>query len=231
GIFQSYDEVLASPTQTVVKDAVTGAIIPGKSTYAGDIKFKDLNNDGVINDKDRTFIGNYLPDFSYGLNFSASYKNFDISMLIQGTYGNDIYNGTKVLTQGMMRLFNQDKAVLNAWTPTNTSTEIPRAVDGDPNKNSRTSDRFVEDGSYMRIKNLTLGYTLNNNAMPAFLKNAVSSVRIYVIAQNLLTLTGYSGYDPEVAAFGGNNGNLTNGVDFGQIPQPRTFIFGVRLSF
>ena len=98
----------------------------------------------------------HIPKFTYGVNFSGSYKGFDVSLLVQGVQGNDIYNGTKVLTQGMARLFNMDKAVLDAWTPTNTNTDIPRAVNGDPNQNTRTSDRFVEDGSYLRVKNLTV---------------------------------------------------------------------------
>lgn len=207
---------------------------PEKTTYyqtaqtkPGDIKFKDLNGDNIIDDKDRTWLGSYLPDFTYGLNFSATYKNFDASLFVQGVQGNEIYNGTKVLTQGMLRLFNQDKDVLNAWTPSNTNTDIPRAVNGDPNHNTRTSNRFVEDGSYVRIKNLTIGY--NVSKMPSFLKNTVSGLRIYVIAQNLLTITKYTGYDPEIASR--DNNTLTNGVDFGQYPQPRTFIIGARLSF
>ncbi|HEX3008903.1 MAG TPA: TonB-dependent receptor [Bacteroidales bacterium] len=237
GLFQNNDEVGKSPKQEVSKNA-DGSINYYKSTAAGDIKFKNLNTDNVINDDDRTWLGSYLPDFTYGLNFSANYKNFDVSLFLQGVYGNEIYNGTKVITQGMKRLFNQEVDVLDAWKTPGQKTDIPRAVDGDPNKNTRTSDRFIEDGSYMRIKNLTVGYTLAK--MPSFWGNAISGLRIYVTAQNLLTLTKYTGYDPEVAsrdnntlldATARNNNTLLNGVDFGQYPQPRTLIIGARLSF
>ena len=223
GIFQTKEEI--NSLNALTPD--TTVFFQVKNTAPGDIKFKDLNGDNVINDKDRTWLGSYLPDFTYGLNFSATFKNFDASLFVQGVQGNEIYNGTKVLTQGMLRLFNQDKDVLKAWTPSNTDTDIPRAVNGDPNHNTRTSNRFVEDGSYVRIKNLTIGY--NVSKMPSFLNNTISSFRVYVIAQNLLTITNYTGYDPEIASR--DNNTLTNGIDFGQYPQPRTFILGARISF
>jgi TonB-dependent starch-binding outer membrane protein SusC len=205
------------------------AYYQNEHTSPGDIKFKDLNGDGVIDDQDRQVIGNYLPDFTYGLNFTAEYGNFDLSLLFQGVHGNEIYNGTKVLTQGMMRLFNMDKAVLDAWTPDNRNTDIPRAVSGDPNNNARTSDRFVEDGSYMRIKNLTIGYSFDNMISSTMIGNTISGLRVYLTAQNLLTLTNYTGYDPEIASR--ENNTLLHGADFGQYPQPRTFLLGIRASF
>ena len=175
-----------------------------------------------------------MPDFTYGLNLNASYKGFSASLLLQGVQGNEIYNGTNVLTQGMMRLFNADVAVLDAWTPENTDTDMPRAISGDPNRNARVSDRFVEDGSYMRIKNLTINYSVPTTGLSSLFNGAISSVNLYVTAQNLLTLTKYSGYDPEIGAsadYSGNNANLLQGVDFGFYPQPRTFIFGMNVSF
>ena len=150
-------------------------------------------------------------------------------MLIQGVYGNEIYSGTKVLSQGMMRLFNADKAVLNAWTPTNKNTTVPRAVSGDPNNNARTSNRFIEDGSYLRIKNLTVGYNFSDKVMSSLFRNSMTGLRLYITAQNLLTLTDYYGYDPEIASH--RSSTLLQGSDFGQYPQPKTFLFGIRASF
>ena len=239
GIFQSQGEIDA-----LNPDPANGVYYQTESTSPGDIKFKDINGrdengeltgepDGIVDEDDRTYLGNYLPDFIYGLNFNVSYKGFSATLFLQGVHGNEIYNGTKVLTQGMMRLFNADKAVLDAWTPENPNTDIPRAVSGDPNHNARTSDRFVEDGSYLRVKNLTLSYSLPQKTLSAF-RGAVSGLSVYVTAQNLLTFTKYSGYDPEIGAssvYSGTNATLLQGVDFGFYPQPRTFILGVNMSF
>lgn len=232
GIFQSNAEAQSAPRQQLPVNM--DEYDPAIHTAAGDIRFKDLDGNGVIDGNDRTFLGSFLPDFSYGFNFNAAYKGFTASMLLQGVQGNEIYNGTKVLTQGMLRLFNAEKAVLNAWTPENTNTNIPRAVSGDPNLNSRTSDRFVEDGSYMRIKNLTIGYDLPKSSLTSVFNGAISELNIYIAAQNLLTFTKYSGYDPEIgasSAYSGTNANLLQGVDFGFYPQPRTISFGVKASF
>jgi len=229
GIFQEQSEI-----DDLNDKAGDAGYYQTSDTKPGDIKFKDLDGNHYIDDEDRTYIGSYLPDFTYGINFTAEYKGFDASLFIQGVQGNDIYNGTKVLTQGMMRLFNQDEAVLNAWSDTNKNTDIPRAVSGDPNHNTRTSNRFVEDGSYMRIKNLTIGYNLSENMLSKVLKGVCSGCRLYVTAQNLLTFTNYSGYDPEIGAssdYSGTNATLLQGVDFGFYPQPRTFIFGIHASF
>ena len=195
----------------------------------GDIKFKDLNGDGKIDPNDRTYLGSYIPKFNYGANFNATYKNFDFTLYLQGVQGNKIYNGTKVVTQGMLRLFNAGPAVLNAWTPTNTNTDIPRAISGDPNNNSRTSDRFIEDGSYMRIKNLTIGYSIPTKTLGSLTNDVISKVRVYVSSQNLLTLTKYTGYDPEM---GSRNGTLLrNGIDYANFPQSRTILAGLQLTF
>ena len=230
GIFQEQSEI-----DDLDAKAGDAGYYQTSDTKPGDIKFKDLDGNHYIDDEDRTYIGSFLPDFNYGINFTAEYKGFDASLFIQGVQGNDIYNGTKVLTQGMMRLFNQDKDVLNAWSETNKDTDIPRAVSGDPNHNTRTSDRFVEDGSYMRLKNLTIGYNLSENMLSKVFKGVCSGCRLYVTAQNLLTFTNYSGYDPEIGASsdysGTSDATLLQGVDFGFYPQPRTFIFGIHVSF
>ncbi|TCO10692.1 SusC/RagA family TonB-linked outer membrane protein [Natronoflexus pectinivorans] len=232
GIFQTQAEIDALnniAAQQYAAGIVDQQYYQSEFTAPGDIRFRDLTGNGIVDENDRQIIGNFLPDFSYGINFNAEYRNFDLSLLIQGVYGNDIYNGTAVLTQGMMRLFNMDKAVLDAWTPNNTNTDMPRAISGDPNRNARVSDRFVEDGSYMRLKNLTLGYNISDEVLASTFRNSIRGVRLYVTAQNLLTITNYSGYDPEIASYGNNT--LRHGVDLGQYPQPRTFIFGVRASF
>ncbi len=240
GIFQTQAEIDA-----LNPDAAGGIYYQTENTAPGDIKFRDINGrgandeflpgqpDGIVDDYDREYLGSYIPDIMYGLNLSASYKGFTASMFIQGVKGNEIYNGTKVLTQGMLRLFNSEKEVLNAWTP-GSGSDFPRAISGDPNHNTRTSNRFVEDGSYMRIKDLTLSYTLPQKTMSSLFKGVVSNLSIYGTAQNLLTLTKYSGYDPEIGAssdYSGTNATLLQGVDFGFYPQPRTFIIGVNMSF
>lgn len=224
GIFQSAAEVAAA--NALGND---NAPYQNASTAPGDIRFKDLNGDGKIDGSDRTFLGSYLPKFSYGLNWGGTYKNFDFAVYIQGVNGNKIYNGVKVIGQGMLRLFNASTDVLNAWTPQNTNTDVPRAVSGDPNQNTRTSDRFIEDGSYLRIKNISIGYTFSSEGLKQVTNNVISRVRVYVSSQNLLTFTKYSGFDPEVASRGNNL--LNNGIDYGQYPQARTVLFGVNLGF
>lgn len=265
GIFQSYNNpsqgpsVTGSPTQVVTLKG-DGTIDPTKSTYAGDIKFKDISGpngipDGVIDANDRKFLGSYLPKFSYGFNYSGTVKNFDFTLNFQGVSGNKIYNGTKVITQGMLRLFNAGTEVLNAWSQPGQDTDVPRAISGDPNQNARASSRFIEDGSYLRLKVLSIGYNVPASVLNSITKGNISGIRIYFTAQNLLTFTSYTGYDPEVGAYiplsgnqtpvsaGGNpnissggvnaqnNGLLNNGVDFGAIPPAKTFLFGIQLNF
>ncbi|WP_309712239.1 TonB-dependent receptor [Siphonobacter sp. SORGH_AS_0500] len=214
GIFQSEAEVTAHAKQS--------------GAAAGDLKFKDLDGNGVINDDDRTFIGSFLPKFSYSLNYGANYKNFDFTVFFQGVQGNKIFNAARIIREGMPRLFNADVAVLNAWTPSNTNTDMPRAVNGDPNQNVRPSTRWIEDGSYLRFKNVMIGY----NAPESWTKRTgvlgISRLRLYVSAQNLFTVTKYSGLDPEI---GSKNGTLTNGVDYGQYPTPRSFQAGIQATF
>jgi TonB-dependent starch-binding outer membrane protein SusC len=200
-----------------------------EKTAPGDIKFKDLNGDGVIDGEDRQVLGSFIPDFTYGASFDATYKGFDFSLFLQGTQGNSIYNGTKVLRQGMLRLFGAGKEVLNAWTPTNTNTDVPRAIDGDPNQNSRTSSRFIEDGSYLRVKNLSIGYNVPSSILQNATKGVFSRARIYLSAQNIITITKYTGYDPEIGSRFGSS--LTNGVDYGQFPASRVLMVGLQVGF
>ncbi|MEX6689274.1 TonB-dependent receptor [Danxiaibacter flavus] len=221
GIFQSQDEVSKSPTQISGTD-------PTKSTSAGDLKFKDLNNDGKITADDRTFLGSYIPKFSYALNYSATYNNFDLSLFFQGVSGNKIYDGTRVLREGMARLFGAGVEVLDAWTSSHTNTNIPRAISGDPNQNVRVSSRWIEDGSYLRLKNIILGYNIPASTLRNITKGTVASFRVYVASQNLLTFTSYKGWDPEI---GSKNTTLTNGIDYGQYPAARSFQIGLQVGF
>ncbi|MFC5625446.1 SusC/RagA family TonB-linked outer membrane protein [Algoriphagus winogradskyi] len=214
GIFQSGESTTQQPNAS-----------------AGDIKFRDINNDGVIDANDRTNLGHYLPDFTYGLNANASYKGFDFTMFLQGVSGNEIFNNLRYHTEGMTRLFGASTVVLDRWTPTNTDTDVPRAISGDPNRNARASSRFVEDGSYLRLKNISIGYSIPSAALQSWSKGTVSKVRVYVSAQNLFTITDYTGYDPEVAVRTGINSSLGTGIDYGQFPAARTIMGGIQLAF
>ena len=211
GIFQNQDEVDRHAVQMPGSNSAT-------STAPGDIRFKDLNNDGVINDKDRTVIGNPNPKFTFSLNNTFNYKNFDLTIFLQGSYGNDIFNANRMYTEAMSIIQNQSTAVLGRWTGEGTSNNIPRAIYGDPNQNSRVSDRYIEDGSYIKIKNVNLGYTLPKTV---FGQN-FNSVKIFVSAQNLVTWTKYSGFDPEVPV---------NGIDNGTYPITRTVSLGLNIGF
>ncbi len=207
GLFQNWDQVNNASIQ-----------VPG-GTSPGDICFMDLDNNGVINDNDRTYIGNPTPEWSFSMNNGFTYKNFDLQLFLQGVAGNDIYNANRIWQEGMSVPQNQTAKVLDRWTGEGTSNSVPRAVYSDPNKNTRHSNRFVEDGSYLRIKNLTFGYTLPETvSKKAFLQ----TVRLYMTCRNLYTFTKYSGFDPEVGA---------NGVDLSTYPLTRTYSLGVNVKF
>ncbi len=210
GIYQNQDEVdavfTANPNQVIVKP--------------GDIRFKDLNGDGTINSDDRTIIGNPFPDITYGLNLDAKYKNFDMSLFITGVAGNEIFNtNTYDLVGGANRLFNVSQSYYNnKWSATNSTGTEPRIL-GAP-QNNGISDRFVEDGSYTRLKNVSLGYTLPSEMFEKYF----SKLRVYVSGQNLLTISDYSGLDPEI-------GGGEYGIDRGKYPQPKSVLLGVQVSF
>jgi|Laugresu1bdmlbsd_1035121.scaffolds.fasta_scaffold00019_14 TonB-linked SusC/RagA family outer membrane protein len=212
-LFQSQTEISASPTQS-------------SFTRPGDIKFKDLNGSNSITSLDQEIMGQGLPTYFGGLTNNLKYKNFDLSFFIQFSGGNQIYNNTRAFSEGMNSVFGQTAAVLNRWTPTNTNTNIPRAVYNDFNNNRRVSDRFLEDGDFIRLKNATIGYSLN----PSLAKRLkLSSLRIYASGQNIYTKTKYSGLDPEVSTF--SDTNTAPGTDFLTFPQARTFTFGINVGF
>lgn len=211
GIFQSYDEIRNHAVQTAGTDPTT-------STAPGDIKFKDLNADGIINDKDRTNIGNFNPTFTYGLTQSINYKNIELTLFIQGSQGNKVLNFTRWYTEGGVSNGNYSRDVLGRWTGVGTSNDMPRMILNDPNGNNRVSDRFVEDGSYLRVKNVRVAYSAPAKWVS---KMGVKKAQIYISGQNLLTFTNYTGMDPEVGG----------GVDIGFYPQSRTFIAGATIDF
>jgi TonB-linked SusC/RagA family outer membrane protein len=234
GIFQNEEEISSHAFQTPGDD-------PSASTAPGDIRFKDLNGNGKIDndDSDKTHIGKSIPSLVYGLNVNLYYKGFDLTMLIQGVYDVDIYNNAARETNLASNIPgeyvkdpNKWVSVLDYWSPDNTDASVPRAIVTDPNNNSRISSWWLEDGSYLRFKTVQLGYTL---PMSLTGRVNISSFRIYLAAQNLFTFTRYSGLDPEVgtAAHTTNVGapTLNVGVDDGIYPQARTFSVGVTVDF
>lgn len=200
-------------------------------TGPGDLKFKDNDGNGVVDDKDRAFLGSFIPKFTYSFNLGANYKNFDLSTFFQGVQGNKIYNATRTISEGMIRFFNASTKVLDAWTPTHTNTSVPRAISSDPNQNARPSTRFLEDGSYLRLKNVMLGYTIPDKSLQTMTHGVVKGFRIYVSAQNVFTVTKYTGFDPEVGNRTVNTSALTNGIDAAVYPQPKAYQVGIQANF
>ena len=205
GIFQNQEEVKEHAAQT--------------GAEPGDIRFRDLNNDGVINEKDRTVIGNPNPSHLFSINNMVSWKGLELSVYLQGVAGNKIFNANNIDLTGMSAAYNQLTDVLGRWHGEGTSTSMPRAVYGDPNGNNRISDRYVESGSYLRLKNISLSYNLPATWLRAL---SLSSARLIFSCENVATITGYSGFDPEVGV---------NGIDLSNYPISRTFNFGINLNF
>jgi TonB-linked SusC/RagA family outer membrane protein len=216
GIFNSQAEIDA-----YAKD---GQLIQPNAA-PGDVKFFDKNGDGQINNLDRVNLGSPFPDFEYGLGINASMHNFDLALFFQGSQGNKIYNGLAQDLQSTNLQMNYAKSTLNAWTPSNQSN-IPRVTANDPNLNSQTSSRFLEDGSYFRMKTVQLGYTLKDDFAK---KLRISSFRTYVSADNIFTITNYTGFNPDL----GRTGSIFDrGVDYGHVAYPlaRTISLGIQLT-
>jgi TonB-linked SusC/RagA family outer membrane protein len=218
GVFNSQEEIDAHSSNGELIQPIA---------HPGDVRFVDANNDGQIDESDRQFVGSPNPDFSFGLGGNMHWKGFDMNLFFQGTYGNKIYNGLRQDLEGMNLEYNYSKSTLNAWSPENQNTSIPRAVINDPNQNARTSDRFLENGSYLRLKTLQLGYSFPKEFLETL---SVTNSRVYVSADNLLTITDYSGYNPDIGRAGSV---LDRGVDFGHIAYPlaKTFMIGIDLTF
>jgi hypothetical protein len=220
-----------------------GVPISNTGVWIGDLMFADVNGDGVINDADRTFIGNPEPKFTYGFGNTFSYKGFDLTIYLNGSYGNKVFNwirrwtedprqSTNILTHardyarlglidpnGPTDDYRNLKVVSGAW-------DMPRLSPADANKNQRVSDRYVEDGSYLRIQNISLGYTFPKKWAE---KIYAENLKIYMNIQNLYTFTAYSGYDPELGSLGQDA--LLSGIDNARYPSPRVFTFGLNITF
>jgi hypothetical protein len=209
GIFYSYESLGVNPS-------------------TGDIVYLDKNFDKSITTDDRTIIGNPQPKFVGGFTNGFSYKSFDLNVFFQFSYGNDVFNGSRLYLESLQGGDNQTTAVLRRWMQPGDITDIPRATNDavKAGENKRVSSRFIEDGSYLRLKNLALGYNVSKELIS---KLHLNSLRFYVSAQNLLTFTNYSGLDPEVN-YSGNSTQVV-GTDFFTFPQARTVTLGANLKF
>ncbi len=262
GVYTDLEDIKNSPRAE--KYPADGVFDRNTTVWVGDLKFRDVNGDNEINEKDRTFIGSPLPKFTFGWQNTWRYKNFDLGIFLNGSYGNKVLN-YNLLAQGFNGLVHMNSAWVNQhnsvndharlapidanksypatyegktiynWyddpsnvTVTNKDTKTPRPTINDPNDNDRMSSRYVEDGSYLRIKNITLGYNLPKKALD---KIKFENVRVYVNIQNLYTFTKYQGYDPEVGASTQDSSGLTYGVDNGRYPSPTTYSCGLNFTF
>lgn len=251
GFFTDQEDILNHAVQIVDPTSITAEAPKGKNlvnkttgVWVGDIKFKDLNGDGVINTDDQTVIGDPNPDFSFGFNNTFSYGPFDLSIFLSGAYGYDILNYSRVVIEGMTSIYNNQSASVdnrarvalkdpngsdldpaNVYLA-NPDAALPRPTTTDNNRNNRMSDRFIEDGSYLRIQNISLSYTLPKHWSQAV---KVDKLRVYVNGQNLFVLSNYSGYDPEIGAF--NQNSRMQNIDMGRYPSPKMISFGLDIEF
>ncbi len=255
GVYQDLNDIQSSPKAE--KYPSDGVFNRNTTVWVGDLKFKDVNGDGKIDENDKTNIGSPLPKFTFGWTNGFRYKNIDLSIFINGSYGNKVLN-YNMMGQGYNGLVHMNSAWINqhvsvkdraqllaidatktyasgSWYDditnvkvANPGTKVPRPTVSDPNDNDRLSDRYIEDGSYIRLKNITLGYTFPKSLLT---KLKIENLRIYANLQNVYTLTKYTGYDPEVGASTQDSTGLTFGVDNGRYPSPMTCSFGLNISF
>lgn len=221
GIFQSAADVIANAYQ-------------GKNIQPGDVKFKDQNGDGIINEKDRTFLGSAIPKYIFGATVNFEYRNFDLSAFFQGQQGNKIYSQVNMDIEGFYRAFNVTQRVYDErWRGEGTSNSMPRVSFNGASNNKYPSSRFLEDGSYVRLKNLQIGYTIPDKILTRI---GVKSLRLYVTGQNLWTWTKYTGLDPEMHVSDNvkrdtYGGDVAAGIDWGTYPSARSYIVGLNLNF
>jgi hypothetical protein len=221
GIFQDQAEIISSAYQ-------------GNNIRPGDVKFKDVNGDGFINEKDRTFLGSAIPKYTYGFTGNLQYSNFDLSVFFQGAYGNKLYLQVNQDIEGFYRAFNVTQRVYDErWTGQGSSNTMPRVSWLGSANNKTPSSRFLEDGSYLRLKNLQIGYNIPQKLVNRW---RIKNLRIYVTGQNLWTLTKYTGLDPEMNTSDNLNaekyrGDVAAGIDWGTYPSARSFIAGINLNF
>jgi hypothetical protein len=197
----------------------------------GDFIFRDLDADGQVTDKDQEILGNPMPKVLYGINAGLIFKNFDLNIVMAGVSGLKLINATRFYTEFADKPHNSTKDILNRWKKAGDVAPLPRAGQSAVS-NLRPSDFFLEDGSFLRLRNITLGFTIPQSSVNSITGNVVNSLRIYVASENLLTITNYKGYDPEISTQGsGGNYIFQRGIDDGQLPQPRTFLLGVQFGF
>jgi TonB-dependent starch-binding outer membrane protein SusC len=212
----------------IFKDAAAVAAAPvhSSATRAGDVQFEDLNGDNIINANDQRIIGSAVPKYFGGLTNTFSFKGFELNVFVQFVQGNSIYNNTRSFAEGMNSVFGQIATTQNRWTTTKTDATMPRAVWGDPSNNRRVSNRWLEDGSFVRLKNISFSYNLPTSIVE---KIKLSGLKFYIQVENLYTWTNYSGLDPEVSTF--SVSNTAPGTDFLTFPQARTLTFGLNVNF
>lgn len=236
GAYYGYvvDHVAVDQAEVDALNAATVAATNGQKTEyktgmkPGDFVMKDTDGNGYVDDKDRTYIGDPSPTWQYGGTFNASYKGFDLQLLVQGLAGVDVINGSRYWWEGMSKPFNQTTAVLDRWRQEGDVAKLPAA--GQSLSNLLFSTWYVESGDYLRLKNLTLGYTLPSTV----LGNSFSKIRVFASAQNLLTITNYSGFDPEISTYSPDDNKVvifSRGIDQYQRPNPTTYRIGIQLNF
>ncbi len=221
--FRQTKNAYSGTTVKNAKEELTALTDP-QAVKPGDRRYADLNGDKKIDDNDRTIIGRAQPKLVGGLNNTFAYKGLELTVFFQGVYGNSILNGNRFELEYLNATTNQDRDVLNRWTPTNTNTDIPRASTTRPA--NRISTRQIEDGSYLRLKNIQLAYSLPQSLLRTM---KIQSLRVYASAQNYLTFTNYSGYDPEVNRFGQDS--RSQGFDYASYPAAKTILFGLNVGF
>jgi len=223
GIFQSAEEVANHTAEIEQPDGSVKTVLLQPNAKPGDIRFKNVNGDGVIDESDKEYCGSGIPKLEANLSFSGSYKGLDLSFLLGSAWGHKLYNANRLYYEAMDSGTNMFKSTLNAWTENNSNTAIPRAVLKDPNMNTRESDRFLEKGNFIRLRQLQLGYTLPKTWTK---KVYIDKCRLYVSGENLLTWTNYSGIDPEFSS-----DILDTGVDVFIFPFTRSYVVGLQVTF
>jgi TonB-linked SusC/RagA family outer membrane protein len=259
GVYKDLADLQLSPKPTAYPS--NGKFNRSNTVWVGDIKFKDLNHDGVIDENDRTYIGSPMPKYTFGWTNTFRYKNFDLSVFVNGSVGNKVFNYLNrslshmntpwnnqvkdVNNYAVLSAIDANKSYTSGWTGNNNVTawnwyndvdnvqvtksgSLPRPVIGDPNENNRISDRYIEDGSYLRIKNITFGYNFPKKVLNHF---RIEALRLYANIQNLCTITGYNGYDPEVGASTADSNGYVYGLDNGRYPSPTVYSFGLNVTF
>lgn len=226
GLIYSNQQYATIVTKGEALGTFYGYVSDGVDPATGNMVYKDLNQNGIFDPGDRTVLGRGVPDLILGFSNYLKYRNFDLNLFFQGSFGNEIFNATRVDLEGMFDSKNQSVAVLDRWTPTNTNTSIPKAISNGDLYNVNNSSRFVENGSYLRLKSATLSYHLPTDKVK-WLK-ALRSSSVYITATNLITLTKYTGFDPEVSAYG--NMAIEAGIDYGTYPQSRSVVVGINIE-